>query len=350
MRQRISYYDLARGLAILLVIFYHVPLYIRICHPCAAELLTPHINAGTYILPFFMPVFFIISGCFTNTDKNYGQFLWSDVKHLLLAGLLLSFVNVAIQSVGLRDIGAVQWFVKTLFSIHFMDLILANWFISAIFFSRQIFYAVDHVSRTISKERKGLYWSLLFGMLACFAIIGILVEPYAPHNNQWFYCQGLVFAVFIAFGRLMKEYPLNKWWLSGIGIGYVLLMLVARRAGISTLEYGMVNTSFTLAHWPFYMLLALTGSALLIALAQIINRFAPLEFIGRHSLIFYIPQGGVLLVTATLLGRWFLPNKNMHVWLYILILWLSALLVLSVLSFLRDTIHSAYTRISSKNL
>ncbi len=343
-QQRITYWDVARGLAILLVIFYHVPLYLCICHPAAAALVAPHVEAGTYILPFFMPVFFIISGCFTKTDKNYGQFLWGDTKHLLLIGLLLSFVNVLIQSAGLRDMGAVRWFFTSLFSKHALDLIFSNWFVSAIFFARQIFYGIDRLSSWLSKSRQWLYWLFLFALLVGVAIGGILLEPHAPLNDRWYYCQGLVFAVYIAFGKLLKTFPVNKWWLLGTGCLYVLLMLFARLNDLSTLEYGMENISFTLAHWPFYLLLALTGSALLIAISQFINRFAPLEFIGRHSLVFYIPQGGILLVTATLLGRWFLPDTTADVWFYIVLMWIVALIGLSLLSLLRDKIHSLFHR------
>ena len=335
-KERITYWDVARGLAMLLVIFYHVPLYIRLCHPGAAEMLAPHISAGTWILPFFMPVFFVISGYFVNTAKNYWQFLWSDVKNLLLVGLLLSFVNVLIQTIGLQDTSALKWFWDTLFSKRFLNIILSNWFISAIFFARQIYYWTDRLTAKICKEQDWHYWTTEFVFLTAIAVAGILIEPYACCNSRWFYCQGLVFAIFLAFGKLLHEYPVDKRWLFAAGGGYIVFMAVARMTGISTLEYGMINSSFTLAHWPFYMLLALSGSALLIALAQLVNRFQPVEFIGRHTLVFYIPQGGVLLVTATLLGHWLMPDTPAAVWIYIGAMWVSALLGLGLLSWAQE--------------
>ena len=346
MSARIKYWDLARGLAILLVIFYHVPLYIRIGHPWAVELTAPHVNAGTYILPFFMPVFFIISGVFTNTAKSYGSFLWGDVKHLLGVGLLLTFVNTLIQTIGLQDIGILRWFFRSLFSAKAVDLILSNWFVSAIFFARQIYYAIDRLAHWLAKDRQSLYWILEFALLAMVAIMGIWLEPHAPFNDHWYYCQGLVFAIFIAFGKLLQQHPIPKSFLWAGGGLYVLLMALSRFLGLSTLEYGMINTSFTLAHWPFYMLLALSGSALLVALAQTLNTSAPLEFIGRHSLVFYIPQGGILLVTSTLLGRSFLPDTPAHIWAYILIMWLTSLLGLILIAILQSALTSVLKPLS----
>ncbi|MBQ7631915.1 MAG: acyltransferase [Paludibacteraceae bacterium] len=335
--QRIAYLDIARGLAVLLVIFYHVPLYIQTCCSEAAPLLAPHIQAGTYILPFFMPVFFVISGYFTKTDKPYWQFLWGDIKHLLLTCLGLMFINVLIQDICLQSTGALRWFFTSLFSIHFLDIILGSWFVTAIFVARQLYYWVEKVALKISVSKKNWqFWAIVFVAVVGLAICGILVEPYAPHNNQWFYCQGLVFVIFIAIGRLLREYPINKWTLLGIGALYVVLMFTARVKGISTLEYGMINSSFTLAHWPFYMLLAITGSSLLIALAQMIQHCAPLEFFGRHSLMFYVPQGGIILVTATWLVRYAIPNTPQKVIVYILVIWAAALIGLSLLSWAQD--------------
>ena len=349
MEKRITYWDVARGLAVLLVIFYHVPLYIRICHPSAAELLMPHINAGTYILPFFMPVFFVISGYFTNTKKPYWSFLWSDIKHLLLVGLVLTFINVLIQSIGLMDVGAIRWFGRTLFAKP-LDIIFANWFVSAIFFSRQIYYGVDRLAQWVAKKQNWLYWVLLFGVLVVIAIGGIMLEPHAPHNGQWFYCQGLVFAIFIACGKILRSFSIDKKWLLGTGGMYIVLMIISRLAGISTLEYGMVNSSFTVAHWPFYMVLALSGSALLIGCAQLIDHLKALEFIGRHSLVFYIPQGGILLVTATLLGKIYPPESLLSVWLYIVAMWGVCLCVLSLLSVGQDGWNKCVKQIKSKCL
>ncbi len=358
MKERIAYLDIARGLAMLLVIFYHVPLYIRICHPQAAELLAPHIHAGTYILPFFMPVFFVISGYFTHTDKPYGQFLWGDVKHLLLTGLALQLVNVLIQAIGLGTIGPVKWFFTTLFSRHCLDILFSQWFISAIFFARQIYYALNHLSAFIIKTihhsiNPSFHHSIILSIFFSIplAIAGILLEPYAPINDKWFYIQGLVFAIFIPFGRLLStlNFKLDGFFKLSTFIfqllTYPFLLLLARFFNLSTLEYGMVNTAFTVSHWPFYMLLALSGSVFLISLARLLSSIhhsiiSSFTFIGRHTLVFYIPQGGTLYVAATLLGRLFLPDTPLRVWLFILILWAVTLLVLSLLSLAYDAIQN----------
>ena len=169
MKERITYWDVARGLAMLLVIFYHVPLYIRICCPDAAELLVSHINAGTYVLPFFMPVFFVISGYFTNTDKSYGQFLWGDVKHLLLVGLGLTFISYAIQAIGMCEIGILKSFFSMMAPARLLNLIFLNWFISAIFFARQVYYWIDRLAMVIAKDSKWLYWLIQNIMVQCCA-------------------------------------------------------------------------------------------------------------------------------------------------------------------------------------
>ena len=77
-----------------------------------------------------------------------------------------------------------------------------------------------------------------------------------------------------------------------------------------------------------------------LGLARLINRCVPIEFIGSHTLIFYIPQGGILLVTASLLPKLFLPDTPAHVWFYILIMWFVALSGLTLISYLKTAISS----------
>jgi len=214
-------------------------------------------------------------------------------------------------------------------------LLFLNWFISALFFARQIYYWIDRLALFASHNRRWLYWGIEGVCLILIAMAGILVEPHAPHNAEWYYIQGLVFAVFLAFGKLLRTFPVPPLWLLGAGMVYVLLMIMAQQFGISTWEYGMINTTFTLSHWPFYMLLALTGSALLLGIAAYIT-FPPLEFLGRHSLIFYVPQGGILYGIAVLLGRWFLPDTPARIWLYLLIMWVLVLIILSALGAAKD--------------
>lgn len=336
MKERITYWDVARGMAMLLVIFYHVPLHVRISCPDAGELLAPHIQAGTYIMPFFMPVFFVISGFFTNTAKHYRDFLWGDIKNLLLVGLGLTFISYTIQSIGVRDIHIFKSFFSMLAPARCLDLLFINWFISAIFFARQLYYWVDRLAIRLAKDREWTYWLIESVLLLGIAIAGILIEPHAPHNAKWYYCQGLVFAIFIAFGRILRSHPISRWWMLAGGGMYIVLMIVSRVCDISTLEYGMINSSFTLAHWPFYMVLAITGSMLLIGIAQCIVHFVPLEFIGRHTLIFYIPQGGLLWVTAERLKAFIVPDSSAKVWLFVIVLWGVTLVVLGAMSWIRE--------------
>lgn len=344
MKERITYWDVARGMAMLLVIFYHVPLHVRISYPDAGELLAPHIQAGTYIMPFFMPVFFVISGFFTNTKKRYWQFLWGDIKHLLLVGLGLTFISYSIQAIGVRDVHIFKSFFSMLAEFRWADLIFINWFISAIFFARQVYYWVDRFVERIIKDRGWLYWLIELMLLASIAIAGILLEPHAPHNAQWYYCQGLVFAIFIVFGRFLRIHPISRWWLLAGGGVYIGLMIVSRICDISTLEYGMINTSFTLVHWPYYMILAITGSMLLIGIAQCIVHFIPLEFIGRHTLIYYIPQGGLMWVTAERLKVYFLPDTSAKVWLYVIVLWIVTLVILGAMSWIYERVSAFWNK------
>lgn len=342
MKERIRFWDIARGLAVLLVIFYHVPLYIRICHPSAAALVEPHVYAGTYIRPFFMPVFFIISGYFTSTDKPYKQFLWGDVIHLLFTTLLLQLLNALIQTVGLGTLDPLKWWCKTLFSIRFLDIIFSQWFISAIFFARQLFYGIDHLTQLIARSKlikqRILEGIILFVLcLAC-----IFVEPYAPFTNKWFYIQGAFFTIFIYFGRLLHDVTLPRWTLPTLGGGYILLMALCKWINRSTLEYGMLNPSFVPRHLFLYLALALSGSALTIVIAKGIHHCKPLEFIGKHSLVFYIPQGGILYVTATQLAQWIQPDCPMHIWLYIIIMWATCLIGLTLISLLEDVIKEKW--------
>lgn len=323
---RLPYMDVAKGLGIVLVLYYHVPLYVRMSGATTAESLAGFIESAHVFLPFFMPVFFVISGFFMHSSKSFGRALWSDVRHLLLFGLLLQFINTLIQIV-VYGSGVITWWLSTLFSLNgCCRIIFAQWFVSAIFWARLVDRCCDCLTRG-----NFLTKGLLLLMVSC---LGVVTEPYLQGIKDMYLSQGLVMALYLYAGQLLARLNPKRQWLLLMGVGYVLLLLMCYFSGVSTLEYGMVNASYTISHHPRAILLALTGSALLIALADYIGTCRWLEFVGRNSLVFYIPQGGCLVASCALLQRFFQPDTTPKLVFFMLLVVAGSAAVLSVLSWL----------------
>ncbi len=328
--------DVAKGLAILLVIYYHIPLYVSMGCGTVSEYLKWFIESARTFLPFFMPVFFVVSGYFMRKHKPFLTYLWGDVRHLLLIGLVWQGLNVLIQQVCVPGNGAWNWWYRALLSGgQTINIVFSQWFVAAIFWAR----LVDWCAHQLTDGRL-IYKGIVLAIISC---VGVLLEPCIPGVSRVYLAQGLVMAIYLYAGQLLWEYRLKWWHLLLIGVVYVAIIVASYFLPISTLEYGMVNSSYTIAHHPLAVLLALTGSALLIGLSEWIGSSKVLEFIGRNSLIFYIPQGGCLVASIYWLQRVLVPDTLPKLCLFMGIVALVSIAVLSIISAIYELVQRVVT-------
>ncbi len=134
MRERIGYYDVARGLGIIFVVIGHIDSFY-----------TP---VRSVVITFHMALFFMISGMlFLETgeeEKGFWEILRKKFCRIMVPYFCFSLLSIGIEFVRL-------WLQDVLFWPHFKSLFLSTltlqgisvmWFLPALFFSELLFFVI----------------------------------------------------------------------------------------------------------------------------------------------------------------------------------------------------------------
>ena len=136
--KRLDYFDIAKGIGILLVIAGHFGIE----------------KIDKFVFIFHMPLFFIISGYFINPNKNTKEFIKKRAKSLLIPYIITSlliilgvmFKDILKGNFDLAFMEGLQTFVKALYgsgsnsnhTLFNIEQIGAIWFLEALFISSVI--------------------------------------------------------------------------------------------------------------------------------------------------------------------------------------------------------------------
>ncbi len=187
---RLNYIDIARGIAIILMVLGHIH----------------HIPLRTFIFSFHMPLFIIVSGMFFNTKENLKDIVKKIVKNLFIPYMLaiwfthiLNFIFYK-QSINVITI-TIQIFCafsnKKIFNN--VDTVGALWFIPFLIVCKFCFYFINK----FSKEN-----DLLNGVICtAFTLFGIYlgeIHLYLP----WSIDVAFASMIFYYFGYILKKYEL----------------------------------------------------------------------------------------------------------------------------------------------
>ena len=276
--QRDNSLDVARGIAIILVVMGHIW------------------TGGLFhewIYSFHMPLFFIITGLVGNWRcarfQDLVEKIWKNVKRYVVPYfLMMMFAGEA----------SINNIIKYAFASRIVlgDYpLIAKWFLPCLFVASSyvitIIFLIERMLLDETKNKAGF----LITSVVLFIGGQIFDGVRCGNNNPWMWNVAIMGAFFIMLGMLMKK----GWWI----IGTIPLSQISVWGGVSAFlslfffrkvvpnDFGMTMVAGDYGD-PFYFLVAaLSGSFFILFIGNILKDISFLKFIGKNSLTIMIFHG-----------------------------------------------------------
>ena len=301
MTKRITYFDLAKGLGIILVVLGHIS-------DISEEL-------RGWISSFHMPLFFVIAGMLIyvkNEEKLPGKdIIVKKFKGIIVPYLWFSLIYVPIDIMNLfiHNVDK-HTFIQNLLSSVTFSGISVMWFLPALFLGE--LFALAIIKATVDKfgsRDNLLHIKIAILISLAISIISYLVwkpmgELYSANEGSYLYAtllgfvrvffRGLILSSFVVFGygfqaTLSKidskndsSEGISKTRIITLVVGVVLFLVNV----LLSLINGCVDTHFLiLKNIPAFYVCACLGSVSLILICKGIGSIKYLEYFGKNSLI-----------------------------------------------------------------
>lgn len=275
---RLRYIDVAKGILILFVIYNHTG------NLAAAQGIDNEtinfIPQTRFFVPFFMPAFFVIAGMCSNYHKRFKDFVVSNAKALLIPAVTLLFVRILVRflftgTLSRLELGGI---VSPAFIV---NLGYYNWFLTALFTTKLLFYGILHVLIDFKKRA---------ALLVLLHLVGVVLYNEKGDGivfyNFYFYQHALLYCLYIEIGYELTKNNQNS---PGLIINaviffvvYICYLLMARRVPSVTSDPYLPIVD-VIPH----LLMSVCGSMMLMELSRKIKSCSFLEDFGKHSLVIY---------------------------------------------------------------
>lgn len=318
-KKRIDWIDMAKGYGILLVILGHLSLG----------------KIMTWIYTFHMPLFFFLSGYVFSAKKDFGNFLKSKCRSLLIPYLCLGIPILLFCGILNYYNGATSYesFILPLFRLILQCRHWTIWFITALFFVNIFYYIAK------KKLKTNLKISILAILLPCIgAVYYRLGGPALPWNIDT--C--LMAFPFFFIGNLYKEYheafdryTEDKKTSVLLFFGFLTLNLISGYLSykISGTELiGMFESSYGFE--PFTYVAAFSGVFCIILLSKWFT-FRPVRYLGENSLLYFAWHQSIMIpvsVKILLCFNWSIDGieRGWIIWAYKIVQMIIILTLLTI--------------------
>lgn len=263
-KTRLTYIDIARGIAILLVVIGHMNQFYR----NNLDISNPQMLS--FIYTFHMPLFFIISGMLFSEksfkDVSFTKFLIKKIKTLIVPYLFLDITGGLFNVFAYSDATIINIKNVVVNTLTLHCNVGANWFISALFIGEIILYFFMKFYTPIYKY---IAW-----------IPFLLINVFYPFSH-WIniFVRGIIAFTFILLGYYLKEFfksDFNKRW-------YVILTSLIITYAVSNFN-GQIDVWGSTIGNPFLCVLGgLAGSYAVIGISKLISSKL-LVFIGQNTM------------------------------------------------------------------
>ena len=269
---RISYIDIAKGILISLLVLHHLiwtsVTFVKVPNDFLNTLYDLQMPL---FVGYFMQTFFVISGFCSNFSIPWKEFLWKQVKTLLVPNIAFTFLVHLYHG----D-----------FSGSLYDIVERGgwlWFVTALFICKIVYY---FVRRWISNEY------IIFGLFLVTSLVGVCLNDHDLFFNYWWHRQALTLLLFLALGNWLRRYMHDKriWifavvYLVGVAACYLL------HIDVPYITAGFNATKYT---WGLHVLIAVGGSVAFLKLCSYLRNSPVIEYIGQNTLVIYMLHLDVL--------------------------------------------------------
>lgn len=292
MKLREHYIDVAKGVAMLLVIIGHITII--------PSWLYAWINS------FHMPLFFFLSGTVYNPYKydKFKDFFKAKFKGLIipyffLCLIIIFWARIMCNPDGFYKLQTLEQFIGIFVSYRKSNFYASLWFFVALFFGELLMYPiVKIIGKKFESENKNKVALTIFGIF--LSVLGFIVLYYIRNGFFWSLDLVPLATSFLMFGyvaKLNKE-KFNNITKLPISILYLLISIVFtylnfRIYGSSSMYNSVVG------NFIYYMPAALGGILLVITICKKINSNRLLEYIGRNTITYYAFQKPIILKSIT---------------------------------------------------
>ncbi len=268
MKERLHYFDVAKGILILLMVMSHFAIALNHAGVDASNaFFLPWYYLQPLYIVFFMQCFLIISGFFSKFDLEARLFFKKLVKQLLIPWVFFEIIRVLFF--------ALKGESENLFPAKEYSTL---WFINALLFAKIICWFINQVTKS-----KYIMLVLTFILL----LIGVILNQYSIGDNILYYKHGLMSSFFVALGYFLnKKLNLYETLLKYSGILFIII-IAGRFLHYYNLPVQDATIDVTLSTVFVFIITSLSGSLGFLFLCKKIanNRF--FEYFGRNSLIIY---------------------------------------------------------------
>lgn len=247
-KERLHYFDIAKGIIILATVLFHVGGVTA--DSCNSIFMQMRFSIALFISPFFMPMYFMIRGYYYKKE--------------------LSFVNEAKSSA-----------IRLLFPMVLLFYWTEMWFCWAMFFAILIHHQLKRVKNIWFQS--AIYFVMPF--VGCYM---------AHRGYNWHYFGfALMTTPFLFIGEKCRWLLEKKISVVVCSLLYLCGMLFYfYRFGlhyeISSVPF-LTGITYPSSKWiPFYIIMGICGTVLIVAFARFIGRNKYLEYVGRNSLIYFL--------------------------------------------------------------
>ncbi len=256
-KNRVEYIDIARGIAILLMIVGHI-----VDHDGWIR---------KFIFSFHMPLFFIVTGFFYR-DKPWKSLLIGQFKKILVPYMLAVLIVDIIQVRGLSPVLFLSTYLKQLLwaapwsyteQVGHVIPVYALWFLPAMWVACGLF----QLQKQTAKSKDGLLGILCFGGM-------VLSMLYTTYFGWLPFCLDIAFVAsfLIYIGYMFRKYQVLEQIRPWMAVGLALIWWMG--ASIASIE--MANRSY-----PWFLLCILVAIAGTTAVFLVSKQITQLPVCGR---------------------------------------------------------------------